>query len=73
MGTNTKADRIQRFRDEYHEVRWDPTDANAARDTAMRVTIENALGAIADGDSPEAVAWSQIGQQISFRWRRVTT
>ena len=73
MGATTKSpgERVAHYRREYGDITFDIVDANAARDAALRATVEPALEAIEQGDPAEAVAWATLGQLLSFKYRRL--
>lgn len=71
--STTPAQRVQRWRSEYQDIKWDVVEGNAPRNAALNAGTENALDCLVGGDTAEAGVWIALSQLISFKYRRVAS
>jgi len=70
MSTPKTAARVARFRAEFDPDRYNIHEESAAFLAAFGAISANALDAIEQGETAEAVAWATLGQLYTFRYRK---
>jgi hypothetical protein len=68
--TNSPADRVSRYRAEYGDKTYAYEDGRAAVDQALAVTVDNALAALAEGQTAEANVWTDLALVAQYKYRR---
>lgn len=68
--TKDAAERVRHYRESYANRPWTIHDGAEAYTAATGACIGNALDALESGDPHEASVWTDLGQLLSFRYRK---